>query len=451
LPTVPNGRTSWCGAEHRAGLKARPYDGATAYSTLLNQIDNTLIRINIMLMVRSLGWILVSMFALVLPAAAGAQDRVRIEDVGLDGYFGVALPTPVRVHIPALDQTESVTVRFLVESGTDPRHRSLKRTDRFSETVQMTRGEPLELEAPITMPNDSWETLTVSVTSEGDKLVGEAEQEIQARDKLVRGETLVAVFCGKAEKCASAESQITYGSAEGTNNGKDLRQAVLTHFLSKWWGYSGARAVVVATSTAGITPAQNTALEDYLRWGGAVVLVEKEIGDKSLLAGYRQGAPRLVRVGPGALYTVPSLESQQLGQVIAELLSPRPASTAVSRSYSIALDTKNLLEQVGVAFKFPRLRWLILWLSVYLVVVGPLNFAVLHRMRRLEWGWISICVISLAFACALYIASSKGRPANFALDRASFYWMYASSPIAEERSAVRVSSPERKTLSATVN
>jgi hypothetical protein len=402
-------------------------------------------------MLRSVGLCLVFACVLVLPRVADGQDELRIENVGLEGFYGGGLPTPVRVYIPALDDAQTIEVHFVVDSGRDPKHRQLKRTDRFSQTIQMERGEAREIDSPILIPTDAWVTLSVSAASANGGVIGEADQELKSIDGFRGGENLFAVFCVAGEPCSQAQSQIAFGTDSNVNTrGRDFRLVVLPRFLNDWWGYGRGRALVLAAPMTNVTEGQRLALEEYLRAGGTLVLAEKEIQDKEFLEEYGGSKPGPIRVGRGVLYRVASVDSKALGPVTTDILK---AIGGVENPivYSGGPESYRLLEQVGVTFKFPRLRWLILWISAYLLVVGPLNFAVLHRMKRLEWGWISICAISVVFAVGLYLASGRGRPNNFTLDDASVYWMDGISGLAGKDVAIRVSSPERTPIQEVVD
>jgi len=110
-----------------------------------------------------------------------------------------------------------------------------------------------------------------------------------------------------------------------------------------------------------------------------------------------------------------------------------------------------LLRRTGVWFKFPRLRWLIIWLAIYLLIVGPVNFAMLRRLKRLEWGWTTMCALAALFAAGFYLSGAARRPENYTVDNATIYWMDGRSPLALEDVGVRVSAPERGDVRVAVN
>ena len=52
------------------------------------------------------------LFVAFLPAAVPAQDAIRIEEVGLQGFYSASLPTPVRIHVLPLAQTQTIQLEF---------------------------------------------------------------------------------------------------------------------------------------------------------------------------------------------------------------------------------------------------------------------------------------------------------------------------------------------------
>jgi hypothetical protein len=55
------------------------------------------------------------------------------------------------------------------------------------------------------------------------------------------------------------------------------------------------------------------------------------------------------------------------------------------------------------SLNLPSPAILFAFLLIYLLVIGPLNFLVLNRLRRLEWAWITIPATVLIFAAGLYL------------------------------------------------
>lgn len=385
-----------------------------------------------------------------LPGLARCQDRLGIDSIGLRGYYSNAVPVPVQIHLPASSQPESLRLELTVRSGYVFGQGGVIRTDRFFKRVSLPAGQANEVQVPVLIPQTPWGALDVKATTADGRVIGSASQDFKTLESLTQNQYLVAVYCDDQNaKCQSAQSQIAFHD-KGTQSTL-LRLIQLRGPRPQWWCYSPARAVVLAAPMSGFTQTQRAALEDYARAGGILVLLEDDIADKDFLAPYRVGAPTpaAIPIGRGHLYRLRSVASNDLAQQSFDSTFSKYANFVGYLSGQPSAEP--LLSRVGVSFTFPRLRWLIVWLAAYLLIVGPLNFFLLHRAKRLEWGWLSTCLLALLFAASLYFSSSAHRPKNYTLDNVAVYWMDARSPVAVQDLGLRISSPERGEVAVSVN
>jgi len=79
-----------------------------------------------------------------------------------------------------------------------------------------------------------------------------------------------------------------------------------------------------------------------------------------------------------------------------EILAPGVA--ARERRFNL-LQAALRLPSLGL----PSASVLLLFLLVYIFVIGPLNYLVLRRLRRLEWAWLTVPTGVLLFAGGLYV------------------------------------------------
>src|ERR1700733_614206 len=394
---------------------------------------------------------------LLAPAALYAQDSVRIDHVGLGASetYGSALPTPIRVHIPAVSQAQTLELQFQfaaregnpVEIEKSP---LIPLPNRISKRIQVSANAPLDIELPVDLPGEGRLAIQLNVLDSSSREIGKATREFDSQFR--GGENLVVIYCADPQVCSGASSQI-HANMESMEGGVRAERIVdsLPEPVQHWWEYNLADSVVVAAPTAQLSAAQREAFEKYVRSGGTLILLEKEIADATFLAPYRQGAPSadIVHVGMGRLFRLVSLESKQLGRTCE--WGVRSNDADYSKWFGAPEGTVgHFLHRVGMFFTFPHLRWLIIWLSVFVVAVGPLNFLVLHRAKKLEWGWITTCVISVVFAGGLYFANSVRRPTDFTLDDTVVYWMDPQSPTAFAQYGFRVYSPERRAVNLSV-
>ena len=123
------------------------------------------------------------------------------------------------------------------------------------------------------------------------------------------------------------------------------------------------------------------------------------------------------------------------GQTLQPLVEPRVASGSEALHWA--------RRRLATSLSFPGLGWVIGWLIAYIALVGPLNFWVLRRLRRVEWAWFTVPFIAVAVGGALYAASAARRPAELLLDQIAVEWMDDASPMAAVDLGLRLVSPER--------
>jgi hypothetical protein len=393
------------------------------------------------------------LLALTLPGPVRSQDSLRIESVGLGNYYSFTDPTPVRVHIPVVSHGQSIELEFLVRSGNSPWHREISRTDRFSQHVEAAAGQALEIEAPILITQANWRELQVTASTADGQVIGSVSRDLKDLTSLANGPFLVAVYCTDDAICRNVQSQIAFGEngASGSRMNQNLRLTTFRDARTEWWAYRVAQTVVVAGPISGFSSDELQALENFTRGGGGLVVLEEETADKDFLAAYRQGAPTpmAIQVGRGRLFRARSVVSDDLGRIFSSGMAGRIGRETPLLPLQASADP--FLTRIGVAFAFPRLRWLTIWLAVYLLVVGPLNFAILRRIKRLEWGWASVCVLAAVFTVGFYISGSARRPKNYTVDNATIYSLDDRSPVAVEYVALRASAPKWGDVRISVN
>lgn len=380
---------------------------------------------------------------------ARSQDALRIESIGLGGYYSTVTTVPVLIHLPALSESQSLRLEFTVRSSYIAGARDIVRTDRFFKTVSQLAGHASDVEVPVLITDTPIGELEVTAATPDGRVVGSAKRDFKSLQSISQNQYLVAVYCQDNATCASVDSQIEFhgkgvpGTAQRVTSFSAPRQ--------HWWSYSPARAIVLAGPVTSLTQNEREALEDYARAGGILVILEDEVADKAFLAPYRAGtaASAPTAIGRGQLYRLRSVASKELAQQSFENTFSKVGTFAGYLTGQ--LSDEPLLNRVGVFFTFPRLRWLIIWLAAYLLVVGPLNFFLLRRAKKLEWGWLTTCLLALLFAASLYFSSSSHRPRDYTLDTVTAYWMDCRSPVAVEDVGLRISSPHRGDVSVSVN
>jgi hypothetical protein len=82
---------------------------------------------------------------------------------------------------------------------------------------------------------------------------------------------------------------------------------------------------------------------------------------------------------------------------------PPDVSPRIQRANAMSYALQNM-----PALELPSIAWLGSLLGIYLLLVGPANYLILRRWRKLAWGWVTIPALTLlfsvgAFAFAYYL------------------------------------------------
>jgi len=382
--------------------------------------------------------LLCACFILAVAASLIADANLRIADVGLHGYSDFST-SAVRLAVRnPFSQAQTIHLKLAVSGENYV-------TNTVTSDVSLNGGEWRELEVPILIGPGKM-TITADAMAAGGAF-GHDEYEGSLRQT-----NLIVMMCVSDNVCKTAQSQIQFTGTIEERADKN-RQTVFEAAndpRDHWWAYSGSKVIVLAMPMTEFTPAQRDALEGFLRSGGRLVLLEKEIADPSFLFLYRRGpaAPDGERVGKGTLFRVSGLDAKELGGVFAG----RNLPSILNQQYGWNLNQSSWLSRrFATSFDFPRLGWVLIWLAVYTLMIGALNFAVLRRLHRLELGWISVCGLALLFAAGFYFFSASQRPKNFRLDNLATYYLDSRSPLAMAEYDVRVSSPQRRDILVSVS
>jgi hypothetical protein len=97
-------------------------------------------------------------------------------------------------------------------------------------------------------------------------------------------------------------------------------------------------------------------------------------------------------------------EPRLWGRLLAPLEMLAPGFDARQRRLNL-LQSSLRLPSLGL----PSAVTLFCFLIGYIFVIGPLNYLMLRRLRRLEWAWMTVPAAVLLFATGLYIIGFGGR------------------------------------------
>ena len=377
-----------------------------------------------------------------LAAAVPARAEVTIEAVGLGGHVtgrpGI-VPVRVRVTNPAAQpQTLELTVRVFAADAA-----ASATADAFVVDLAFGPGERRALDLPILVAGYAGHRVEVAARA-GSVPVGMAQRTI-GRDTIVAAQ-LVALLCDDEAVCREAQSRVSFA---GTDEDRVAKRRALTFVVVReppivWWRWMPAWTVVVARALRDVGPEARAALEEFARHGGRVVLVEDRLADPAFLAAYRAGEPgRPQPIGEGRVARVRSLADAALD----ELFTARGVAAQAEGHGGAGPDDRSepgwMLRRLARAPVFPSLGTLGLAFLAYVVVVGVVNFAVLRRLGRPEWAWLSVPALAIVFATAFYLVATRHRPHTFHLDEITLRWMDDRSALAAIQETLRLSSAGR--------
>jgi hypothetical protein len=375
-------------------------------------------------------------FIFVFATSLIADSNLRIAEVGLHGYGSPTLAVRVILRNPS---SQAQAIHLQISASSEREVANTVTTD-----VTLNGGERRELELPVLMQAGKM-AVTVDATSAGAPFGHDYHL------ASLHQANLIVLMCAIDGVCKTLQSQIQFSGTmeERVDKNRGMTFEIVDDPRDHWWAYSAARAIVLAMPTARLMPAQRDALEGFLRNGGRLVLLEDQVADPSFLSAYRQGPPppRGERVGKGMLFRISGSAPNQLG----DAFTGQNVWGVLGQNDRWNSNQSGWLNRrFATSFDFPKLRWILIWLAVYTIMIGGLNFAVLRRLRRLELGWISVCGLALLFAAGFYFSSASRRPKNFRLDNLATYTLDARSPLAVADYSLRVSAPNRRDVLVSV-
>ncbi|MFQ5342175.1 MAG: hypothetical protein ACE5F6_11585, partial [Anaerolineae bacterium] len=99
----------------------------------------------------------------------------------------------------------------------------------------------------------------------------------------------------------------------------------------------------------------------------------------------------------------------------------------------------------------PSVRWVVLLLAIYVLLVGPANYLVLRRTRRLEWAWVTIPAMTLTFSAGAYGVGYGLRGGEVILNKLSVIEVMPGTQTAQVRTYAGLFSPTKRAYTLTIN
>lgn len=186
------------------------------------------------------------------------------------------------------------------------------------------------------------------------------------------------------------------------------------------------------------------------------------ITDSSLRAGeliYREGSvPILAQqsLGRGNVFflaldprTPPLIDwdgSERLWETILdELPTTPPWSLPFTDNYSAVEAASNL-----PSLRLPPVWQLLLFIFVYIVAIGPVNYLILKRRRQLEWAWVTIPLIVLLFGALTFVFGAQLRGNTVLINEMTVAYSSAQTDEAKVQTLIGIYTPRRTDLTVTI-
>ena len=423
----------------------------------------------------------------VAPASRSADAvSIKIRQVGLENIYALG-NSPTLISFDVRNTTvQSIPISLLVDEVSLENNASSVTTS-IQLPLLLSPAEERTLRVPLHLVpgNNGRLVIYLEARDAHNLIVGRTARLVGPK---IDGQ-VIGLICSTPDLCRNIQQSILLSGSpeEQTHKSQMLRMVQLSEPPSDGWAYAAAHTVILAAAIARLTEAQRQALELFLRNGGTLVLLEDQIADgvssnpgtnpassrlslldfnalcrnMYFLEPYRTRLPygKPLRVGFGHLVRLPSVAGKEFSYYFRpigfsattpeEIRRQFPANT---RELQSADESQSawLMKRLGTSFRFPSFLEILLWMIGYLLVVGIINFVLLRRFDRPEWGWLTIPGIAILASVLLYGTSARHRPRNFNLDDMVVYRMDNLSSLATADAKVRVSSPRRSTVEPVV-
>lgn len=118
--------------------------------------------------------------------------------------------------------------------------------------------------------------------------------------------------------------------------------------------------------------------------------------------------------------------------------APGPWTRGIQNSYTAGQAVAAIS-----GLRLPSVGQLLLFLAAYTLVIGPINFLVLRRLRRRELAWITVPVLVLLFSAVTYFTGFRARGNAALLNEMTVIYGSISAEQTRAQSIVGLYSPNR--------
>lgn len=320
---------------------------------------------------------LLSAGVLGLASPAGAATTLKV-DAGYAGSYVPGRPMPVRVQVAA-DRLVSGELQVVVDGVTT------------SAPVEVPGGSAKEFLVVVgTNASRSSPVTVIAQLPDGSKSPPSANLSVNPVDDQEVVGLLPGVLAGR-----SAPGPAALSVDVGTARFVALSSAELDRAPDSIRALGTIAAG--ADELGRLAPSTRTGVLQWIEGGGRL-LVDASPGAPvvGLPDAWQPGAGNRARAGAGEV----RLTSGAMGAGRwSGLIEPTPrAGPSNTNTFGGPPLGDSLAQDAG--FRIPHLSWLVAFLAVYVIVVGPALYIVLRRRRRPELAWIAIPLVAVVFTGA---------------------------------------------------
>lgn len=189
---------------------------------------------------------------------------------------------------------------------------------------------------------------------------------------------------------------------------------------------------------------------------GPAIIARGQLAEGATVLVEQAGIPLLIRRKLGAglvdyLAVDPSLAPlarwDGLSELWRKLLLTRSPQPAWRNDFTQSTWGAEAVANLPGVDLLPPLQTLCLFLALYIVLIGPLNYALLAKLGRPGWGWLTIPLVIVGFTIIAWTVGFNLRGAEVIVSRLTVVESYADRDDARLRQFIGLLSPRRATYS----
>ncbi len=189
------------------------------------------------------------------------------------------------------------------------------------------------------------------------------------------------------------------------------------------------------------------------------VIATGRLHENALILAEHEGIPLLIRrhIGAGVvdyLTADPSLEPlaswDSISRLWTKLLATRSPHPVWVEGFTRPEQGAAAVANLPGVDLLPPIQTLCLFLALYVILIGPVNYLILSRINRSGWGWFTIPLVIIAFTGIAWTVGFNLRGTEIIVSRTSLVQSWTDSDDAQVNQFIGLLSPRRAAYSLAV-